>query len=301
MFERLSRFESALGKIQWQPPRPGRHDGYMTPQPGTAIETFIDANRQNWNDRTQLHAQSAFYDLDGFLAGANSIGEHEQAEVGPVHGKRLLHMQCHFGMDTLSLARLGATVTGVDIADEAITLAQSLARQLDLPARFLRANIYDLPEVLDESFDIVYATYGVLCWIPDITQWAQIAARHLDSGGVFYLADGHPLTGILRDDRPDLDTGISYFHRREPFRFEQHGSYTGDTDTLNHPVCYEWQHSLGEIITAVLAAGLRIDFVHEFNWATYQRLPQMRQASDGRWHLPGDPLPLTFSIRATKP
>lgn len=266
-------------------------------------DKFIEANRRNWNDRTRFHAQSAFYDVEGFLAGkSGGIPEHEQVELGSVNGKRLLHLQCHFGMDTLGWARLGALVTGVDISDEAIQLAQSLASQLQLPARFIRANIFDLPDVLKESFDIVYATYGVMCWVPDVDEWARIAAGYLCPGGVFYLADDHPFASPLADNEPFLDPLFSYFHNPEPMGFEHHGSYAGQAaTTFDYPVTYVWQHSLGEIITAVIHTGLHLDFVHEFAWATYQRFPQMQKEADGRWHLPGDRLPMIFSIRATKP
>jgi len=264
------------------------------------FDQLIEANRANWNDRTRLHRRSAYYDLPGFLAGASSLFPLEQTEVGPVAGKRLLHLQCHMGLDTLSWARLGASATGVDISDEAIDTARSLADRLDLEGTFVRANVYDLPDLLDEQFDIVFATYGVLCWIPDMTRWAAVAARFVAPGGFLYLADGHPLSHILADEAPVLDPGFGYFHQSEPWRFEGHGSYVEETAVFENPVCYEWQHHLGEIVTAVIQAGLTLEFLHEHPFSSYPRLPQMTRDEQGLWHLPGDPLPLQFSLRASK-
>jgi SAM-dependent methyltransferase len=267
----------------------------------TTLEDYIAANRANWNDRTRLHQRSAYYDLPGFLAGTTSLGIPETVEVGPVVGKRLLHLQCHMGLDTLSWARLGAQVTGVDIADLAIDTARSLADQLALDARFIRANIYDLPDLLDEQFDIVFASYGVLCWIPDMPTWAGVAARFVTPGGFLYLVDGHPLSHMLTDHGPVLDETACYFYRSAPARCEGHGSYVAETAVFKHPVCYEWQHHLGEIVSSFIDAGLVIDYLHEHPFSTYQRLPQMTQGNDHRWHLPGDPLPMLFSLRATQP
>lgn len=266
------------------------------------MDGFMEANRRNWNERTALHLASPAYDLEGFLAGeTGGIPEDEQSEVGPVEGKRLLHLQCHFGKDTLAWARLGARVTGVDIADEAVEVARSLAARCGLAAEFISADVLDLPNVMAGEFDVVYASWGVLVWIPNVERWAAVAAHFLAPGGVFYLAEGHPLLWAFDDDKPDIDPGESYFGNSEPTRFEQHGSYTGEQVKFSHPVTYQWQHTMGEIVTAVARAGLRIEFLHERPWAAYQRFQGMTRREDGRWHLPHDRLPLNFSLRATKP
>jgi SAM-dependent methyltransferase len=151
------------------------------------MQTYYDTNRQNWNERAAIHARSRFYDLDGFRAGRNALLPIERAEVGDVAGKSLLHLQSHLGDDTLSWARLGARVTGVDFSEEAIATACGLRDELGLDARFLHANIYDLPDLLNEQFDIVFTSYGVLCWLHDIPRWAQVAAGFVKPGGFLYL------------------------------------------------------------------------------------------------------------------
>ena len=138
------------------------------------MDDRIEINRRNWNERTPIHAASAFYNVEGFRSGKVTLTATEMAELGDVKGKSLLHLQCHFGMDTMSWARLGAIATGVDISDTAIDLARELNEELGLNVRFIRSNIYDLPEVLDEQFDIVYTAVGVLCWLPDMKRWAEL-------------------------------------------------------------------------------------------------------------------------------
>lgn len=264
-------------------------------------DEFIDANRKNWNDRAKLHLRSSFYDVPGFLAGRSTLEEYQLREVGDVSGKRLLHLQCHIGLDTLSWARLGAEVTGVDISDEAIQAARSLAAELKLSARFIESNVFDLPDQLAETFDVVYATEGVLFWIPDMGRWASVAAHFVKPGGFLYLADGHPLANVLKDDEPAFDPSYSYFHSSDPSRGEYHGSYVAETAVFDHPVSYGWQHHLGEIVTSVIDSGLQLELLHEYPFAAFHRLPQMKSCEDGLWRLPGDRLPFIFSLRAWKP
>ena len=159
------------------------------------MDKQLQVNRRNWNERTPVHAASDFYDVEGFKAGRITLRDLERREVGEVSGKTLLHLQCHFGLDTMSWARLGAKPTGVDFSDAAIDLARSLNDELGLGVRFIHSNIYDLPGVLDEQFDIVFTSYGVLCWLPDLDDWARVASNHLKPGGVFYIAEFHPLMG----------------------------------------------------------------------------------------------------------
>src|SRR5919206_2445351 len=164
------------------------------------MNKYVESNRSLWDGWTRLHAHSEFYDLAGFKAGRSSLKDIELAEVGDVRGRSLLHLQCHFGQDTLSWARLGAEVTGVDFSTEAIRLARALNEELHIPARFIQSNIYALPDVLDERFDIVFTSYGVLAWLPDLDAWGEIVARYLKPGGFFYIVENHPLTGMVSDD-----------------------------------------------------------------------------------------------------
>ena len=270
------------------------------------MDQRLAINRQNWNQRVPVHAASAFYDVDSFKAGRITLNEIEREEVGAVAGKSLLHLQCHFGMDTMSWARLGARATGVDFSDAAIGLARELNAELGLDARFICSNLYDLPPVLDEQFDIVYTASGVLVWLPDLTAWATAAAGFVKPGGTFYLLDGHPLCHIFGDeedsDAAELRVRHPYFPDPAGALFGGNGySYAGD-ELIPSP-SYEWQHSMAEILNALLATGLRIEFLHEFPVSNYRALPGMVRGGDGWWRLRehNDSIPQMFSLRATKP
>jgi SAM-dependent methyltransferase len=265
-----------------------------------SMDGYLEGNRDHWDEMAPHHERSEFYDVDGFKAGGYSLKSIELEELGDVSGKSLLHLQCHFGMDTLSWARLGASVTGIDFSDAAISRARHLSTEIDVPATFICANIYDLPDVLQGQFDIVYTSYGVQAWLPDIPRWAEIAAHFLKPGGTFYIAENHPLIHLFDDaaDRPELTVTNPYWGSPEPTRFEPDCSYAGAPVTKPS---YEWTHTMGEIVTSLTAAGLRIEHLHEFPLCEYQALPQMKKDDRGYWRLEGDPLPLLFSIKATKP
>ena len=262
------------------------------------MDERLRTNRINWNERTPVHAASGFYDVAGFKAGRVALTELERREVGDVSGKTLLHLQCHFGMDTMSWERLGATVTGVDFSDAAIGLAKSLRDEIGSNARFILSDIYGLSDVLDERFDVVFTSYGVLCWLPDLDGWARTIARHLKPGGVFYIAEHHPMLGALAEsDGGEMVPTYGYFH--EEVRLEGGApSYAGDAP-IESPV-YEWSHGLGEIVTALISAGLRIEFLHEFAFCGYRAHRTMRRGADGWWRFPkrNDSIPQMFSIRA---
>ena len=261
--------------------------------------------RQNWNERTPIHAASSFYNVDGFKSGDITLTKTEIEEMGSVAGKSLLHLQCHFGMDTMSWSRLGANATGVDISDTAIELARELNDELALNTRFIRSNIYDLPDVLNEQFDIVYTAIGALCWLPDMTGWAQIVARYMKPGGTFYILDGHPVSHIFEPvDSPDgaieLKPLNPYFPNPEGIAYEGGGcSYTG-SEVLETP-SHEWQHSMSEIVNAIVDAGLRIEHLNEFAVSGYRAFPPMSLHDDG-WRLDKHhgSIPFLFSIKATK-
>ncbi|HWC39575.1 MAG TPA: class I SAM-dependent methyltransferase [Acidimicrobiales bacterium] len=268
------------------------------------MEDYLRVNRAKWDELVELHAASGFYDLDGFRRGRTSLRSLELGEVGDVSGQRLLHLQCHFGLDTLSWARLGAAVTGVDFSPRAIELARSLAEELDIAARFVCADLYDLPEVLEGSFDIVYSSYGVLCWLADLPRWAEIVASFLVPGGRFHLVELHPFAGILDDESEELAVRWPYFRRREPIRYDRQGTYADRSAELEHTVSYSWPSPLGDVITSVSKAGLRVTSLREFPQAGEQLLPRLRRDEDGWWRLPEgerDRLPLTYALRAVKP
>ncbi len=271
----------------------------------TASDEFLASNRALWDEWTAIHEGSGFYDLEGFKRGGVRIADHEIEEVGPVEGQTLLHLQCHFGIDTLSWARVGAKVTGVDFSPKAVALAGSLASELGLDARFIESDIYRLPEVLDEQFDVVYTSNGVLGWLPDIARWGEVVAGLVKPGGRFYILEIHPVIQAFENEGVEpgeLRLTYPYWEHANPLAFPTHGSYADETAHVETPMEYGWDHSLGEIVSALANAGLRIEMLREhpfLNW----KVDFCVQGEDGRWRLPpGDgELPLMFSILATKP
>jgi SAM-dependent methyltransferase len=287
---------AARGDRAAPPPGAGDPTGPADP---TAV--YRRANRDLWDAWTRLHLRlptgGPHYDVAAFKAGRTTLTPIERAELGDVAGQTLLHLQCHFGLDSLSWAREGAAVTGVDFSPEAVAAAARLSQELGLPAHFVCADVYDLPGVLGETFDVVFASYGVLTWLPDVPRWARVVARFVRPGGVFYLVDRHPVTRLLRPRTADsagnpLREG--YFPGPAPARAEEHGSYA-DPETAVWTTAYYWSHSLGEVVTALIDAGLRPEFLHEF--------PEGAIAGPGRPSAePGeaDP-PAWFSVRARRP
>jgi SAM-dependent methyltransferase len=272
------------------------------------MDERIAANQRLWDRWTEINAASDFYDVASFVDGRDPIRltAEERADIGPVEGRTLLHLQCHFGLDTLSWARLGAIVTGVDLSAAGVALARELAGQVGLTARFVQSNLYDLPDVLDETFDIVYTSRGVLGWLPDIRRWAQVVARYVRPGGMFYLTEIHPVALVFDDDGVgpgELRLRYPYWEHDEAIRIEVQGSYADPTADASGLVEHGWDHSLGEIVTALIDAGLVLELLREDDFCQWP-VPFLVPSEDGRWRLPPDSrgqLPLFFSLRARKP
>jgi SAM-dependent methyltransferase len=272
------------------------------------VDDALRSNRELWDAWTKIHVASEFYDVASFRNGERPIriNDDERAEVGSVEGRTLLHLQCHFGLDTLSWSRLGATVTGIDFSGDAIEAATALARELVIPATFIQSDLYHLPEVLDERFDIVYTSGGVLEWLPDITGWGRVAASFVRPGGFLYLNEVHPVAQVFENEGVapgELRLTYPYWTHAEPLRFEVNGSYADRTAPTEGLVNYSWDHSLGEIVTALADAGLRLEFLHEFDFMRW-RADFLVEGDDRRWRLPQGSkgsLPLSFSLKASKP
>jgi 2-polyprenyl-3-methyl-5-hydroxy-6-metoxy-1,4-benzoquinol methylase len=265
------------------------------------MNDYIKSNRELWNAWTRVHVTSKLYDVEGFKRGENRLDEVVREGVGDVRGKSLLHLQCHFGLDTLSWARLGARVTGADFSGEAISTARELAHELGFDANFVCANIYDLPNVLTGKFDIVFTSHGVLTWLPDLNAWARVIAHFLKPGGFFFVAEGHPFAYVFDDENPDdLRVRYSYFHVNEPGKYEVHGSYADRTADI-HGTEYAWTHSIGDVINALIRTGLHIEELCEYPFNAWQMLPFMEQDAAGWWRLPErfPQIPLMFSLKAT--
>ncbi len=272
------------------------------------MDDYLRSNRELWNAWTPYNVRSAFYDVEGFKAGRQrrrSVLDALETElVGDVHGKSLLHLQCHFGLDSLAWARRGATVTGVDFAQEAIKAARQLAAETGARATFVESDVYDLPANLDGRFDVVFTSHGVLGWLPDLDRWARVVAHFLAPGGRFHLIEAHPFAFLFDDRRtePGLRLLYPYFHGPEPLREERQGSYAAP-DAPIHSVEHTWLHTLADVIGALLRAGLRIEAFAEYPYMAWAMFPWMELREDGAWQLPGGAgsLPLMFSLTASSP
>jgi SAM-dependent methyltransferase len=268
------------------------------------MEEYFDANRKRWDELTHEHKDSPFYDLEGFRSGTDRLRSIELEELGDVRGRSMLHLQCHFGMDTLAWARRGAEVTGVDFSPESIRLAKALSVELGIPAAFVCSNIYNLRETLTGEFDIVFTSYGVLHGLPELKAWGEIIAHFLKPGGIFYIVEDHPSFRIFRE-KPggEFRAERRYFHSDTPQRIEWTHSYATEGEGTSG-VSYIWDYSMGDVINCLVDAGLQIEFLHEFPFAARAKFSFMQQGEDGWWRLPepyDGTIPFLFSLQARKP
>jgi SAM-dependent methyltransferase len=261
---------------------------------------WLEVNRANWDARVPIHANSKVYDIPAFVAGQDTLRDYEPGEVGVVRGKTLLHLQCHLGLDTLSWARRGAIVTGVDFSQPALDVAASVAGQIGVEsARFVMANVYDAAALLaGQTFDIVYTSIGSLQFLPDIEGWARVVAALVAPGGFCYVTEGHPFLHFVEDDGRTLRG--DYFSRDAILLNE--GTYANPNAEIESPASVEWVHNIADVVSAMGAAGLRVEFLHEHDWIWYPILPVLKQQDDGHWRFPeGQPrIPLLYSLRAAK-
>ena len=265
------------------------------------MNRFEDANRELWDELTGVHIKS--YGIEKFLAGRSTLDEIQLRDLGNLKGKSLLHLQCHFGLDSLSLAREGAIVTAVDFSERAIEEARKLSAKSGIPARFIHSNIYDIEQHLDNTFDVVYTSQGVLCWLKDLPEWARIISRYLKPGGMFYIMESHPILHIFEDTGPRLSEIIhSYFHLDEPIMWDDNAPDYSDPTYHWSKVSYEWLWSISDIVNSLIGAGLTIDFITEYDKLFCKGHPEMVRESEDWWVLPRlrGKLPLMFTLRARK-
>lgn len=261
-------------------------------------ENYIEINRQSWNNRTDTHLKSDFYDLDGFLKGNSSLNDIELNLLGDIKGKTILHLQCHFGQDTISLSRLGADVTGVDLSDKAIESARQIAKTTQSNAKFICCNIYELPNHLNEVFDIVFASYGTIGWLPDLDKWAKIISQFLKPNGQFVFVEFHPVVWMFDDNFDKID--YRYFNSGAIVE-TQNGTYADRTAEITISDV-SWNHSISEVLNSLLKNGLEIKSFDEFDYSPYNCFNKTTEFEPNKFRIEhlSDKIPMVYSINATR-
>nr|WP_320000471.1 class I SAM-dependent methyltransferase [uncultured Draconibacterium sp.] len=259
---------------------------------------YININKRLWNEKTDIHYKSDFYDVNAFINGKDSLNPIETELLGNIEGKKILHLQCHFGQDTISLARHGASATGVDFSERAIEKARQLNEQLGTNARFIQSDVYKLPEILDEKFDIVYTSYGVISWLPDMKKWAKVIEHFLKPGGQLVFVEFHPIVWMFSYDfkRVEFD-----YMESEAIVEELEGTYTdSDVQIKGKSIC--WNHGLSTVIDSLIKSGLTLTDFKEYNYSPYDCLENLVEVEEGKYKIKGleNKFPLVYSIKAVK-
>jgi SAM-dependent methyltransferase len=263
-----------------------------------SINKYFEINKNTWNEKVKVHAKSDMYNLEAFKKGKSSLKPFELNALGKVKGKSMLHLQCHFGQDTLSWSRLGAKCVGVDISDEGVRVAQNLNRELSLDAEFVCCNVLDTSKHIKETFDIVFTSYGVIGWLPDLKPWGQMIAERLKKGGEFYMVEFHPIVWMFDylEGKPVMKHG---YMKDEVIYEEYEGTYANQDSKMISKE-YGWNHGLSEVINALTSAGLHIEYLNEYNESPYDVLPDLIKTESGMYTTKDQLYPLTFEIKATK-
>jgi len=270
----------------------------MIDKPSPDPDTYLDINRHSWNNRVASHLASTFYDVDGFLKGESSLNEIELKLLGDLKGKSVLHLQCHFGQDTISLARMGAIATGVDFSDQAILAAAELSIKAGVATKFICCNVYDLPLQLDETFDVVFTSYGTISWLPDLDRWASVISDFLKPGGKFIIAEFHPVVWMFDDD---FKTVKYHYHNVEPVSETENGTYA-DRNAAITLKSITWNHGISEVMNNLLKHGIEINSFNEMDYSPYNCFRHMVETEPGKFRIKhlANKIPMVYSIEATK-
>ena len=261
-------------------------------------ENYIEINRQSWNNRTEAHLKSEFYDLDGFLNGKTSLNEIELNLLGDLKGKTILHLQCHFGQDSISLSRLGADVTGVDLSDKAIDSAKQIAKDTNSNAKFICCDIYDLPNHLNEKFDIVFTSYGTIGWLPNLDKWANIIAQFLKPNGKFVFVEFHPVVWMFDDNFEKI--AYRYFNSGAIIETEN-GTYADKKADITQSYVM-WNHGISEVINNLIGNGLEINALDEFDYSPYNCFSKTIEIEPKKFRIEhlDNKIPMVYAVTATK-
>ena len=261
-------------------------------------DDYFRINKATWNEKVKAHSKSEMYNLEAFINGKSSLMAYELDALGNVKGKSLLHLQCHFGQDTLSWSRMGARCVGVDLSDEGIKLAQQLNEELNLDADFFCCNVLDISKHIKEHFDIVFTSYGVIGWLPDLKPWGQMIAERLKTGGTFFMTEFHPIVWMFDylGEKPKL----KYGYMQEEVIYEEYEGTYADSNSKMISKEYGWNHGLGEVVSALSEAGLYIEYLKEFDESPYNVLPDLLPSDSGMYVTKDKLYPLIFTLKATK-
>jgi SAM-dependent methyltransferase len=265
----------------------------MTPE-----NNYLEINRKAWNNRVEAHLKSEFYDLENFLKGKSSLNDIELNLLGDINGKTILHLQCHFGQDTISLSRLGANVTGVDLSDNAIESAKQIAKETGSNTTFICCDIYDLPNQLDEQFDVVFTSYGTIGWLPDLDQWAKIISKFLKPNGQFVFVEFHPVVWMFDDNFENI--GYRYFNSGAIIETNS-GTYADKTaDITIYDV--SWNHGISEVLNSLIKNGLEIKSFDEFDYSPYNCFNKTVEFEPNKYRIEhfDNKIPMVYSITAIK-
>ncbi|MDH7911430.1 methyltransferase domain-containing protein [Winogradskyella sp. SYSU M77433] len=259
---------------------------------------YFDVNKETWNKKVAIHAQSEMYDLASFKSGKSSLMPYELKALGDVKGKSLLHLQCHFGQDTLSWSRMGAKCVGVDLSNEGIKLAKQLNNELQLNAEFVCCNVLDTSEYVKDKFDIVFTSYGTIGWLPDLKPWAKMISERLKTGGMFYIVEFHPILWMF--DYVDGQPEMKYHYSQDEVIYEEYeGTYANQSSKMVSKE-YGWNHGLSEVVNALIEAGLQIDYLNEYDESPYDVFPDLTKTETGLYKMKNQLFPMIFELKATK-
>jgi ubiquinone/menaquinone biosynthesis C-methylase UbiE len=259
---------------------------------------YLEINRQSWNNRTDIHVKSKFYDMNNFIKGRSSLNSIELELLGDLKGKTILHLQCHFGQDTISLSRLGAEATGVDLSDRAIERAKQIAKDTHSNTTFICCDIYELPNYLDKQFDIIFTSYGTIGWLPNLDKWANIISRYLKPSGQFVLVEFHPLVWMFDDNFEEIK--YRYFNSGAIVESES-GTYADKKADITQEYV-TWNHDLGEVINSLIQNGLEICSFNEYDYSPYDCFNKTLEFEPGKYRIEHleNKIPMVYSITAKK-
>lgn len=262
------------------------------------LTNYFETNKATWNKKVAIHAQSNMYNMTAFKAGKTSLMPYELKALGNVKNKSLLHLQCHFGQDTLSWERLGAQCTGIDLSDKAVTLAKQLNTELQLNAKFICCNVLETSKHISETFNIVFTSYGVIGWLPNLKPWAQMIAERLKPNGIFYMVEFHPILWMF--DYAKGKPKMKYHYSQDEVIYEEYKGTYADENSEMISKEYGWNHGLSDVINALIEAGLTIEYLNEYDESPYDVFPNLIQTTSGMYKMKDQLFPMIFEIKATK-